>query len=301
MEGMTGTMVVTDAPSQLRFGTISSLTDVFMCKAEPGHRLLIQHTVPVAGGVSGSPLIDSSGMVIGVVSGGTTAKALREVADKVAEGEAAEAETEDKDKTKEKETESFRIPSAAMINFAQRADLLADLKDGVAESELATDQVYWDQAAQKFVSYFVAAAKAFVDLAGNRYGVNDPVRKEIGSGTLEPRKTGSFSFVSATSSYVLEPGHIYGFIADAKSGVRLALNVRKAGSDEFLRDAKDPRQESVPELAPNAWVTVTEPTKVEIEISGLISQPAKYALYVYDWDSAGVPAAADATPAASSP
>jgi hypothetical protein len=298
MENMAANMVVTEAPSQLRFGTISSLTDVFMCKAEPGHRLLIQHTVPVAGGVSGSPLIDKSGKVIGVVTGGNTAKALREAVDKVAEGEAAEAGTEDKDKTKEKETESFRIPSAAMINFAQRADLLDDLKNGVAERELAEDQVYWDQAAQKFVSYFVVAAKAFVDLAGNRYGVNEPVRKEIGSGTLEPRKTGSFSFVSSTISYQLEPGHIYGFIADAKSGVRLALNVRKAGSDAFLRDAKDPRQESVPELAPNAWVTVTEPTKVEIDISGLISQPAKYALYVYEWDSAGGPAAAEATPAA---
>jgi hypothetical protein len=95
---------------------------------------------------------------------------------------------------------------------------------------------------------------------------------------------------------VLEPGHVYGFIADAKSGVRLAINVRKAGSDEFLRDAKDPRQTSVPELAPSAWVTVTEPTKVDIDLSGLISQPARYALYVYDWDSQdGQPAAEAST------
>lgn len=301
MEGMTGNLVVTEAPSQLRFGTISSLTDVFMCKADSDHTLLIQHTVPVAGGVSGSPLIDASGMVIGVVSGGNTAKGLREVADKVAEGEAAEAKKEDDDKKKEKETESFRIPSAAMINFAQRADLLDDLKSGVADRELAADQAYWDQAAQKFVSYFVVAAKAFVDLSGKRYGVNEPVRKEIGSGMLEPRKTGSYSFVSSTYSYELEPGHVYGFIADAKSGVRLALNVRKAGSDEFLRDAQDKRQESVPELAPNAWVTVTEPTIVEIDISGLISQAAKYALYVYDWDGPAGQPAAEASTAAPSP
>jgi hypothetical protein len=294
MEGMTGNLVAGDAPSQLRFGTISSLTDVFMTKAAPDQCLLIQHTVPVAGGVSGSPLIDASGMVIGVVSGGNTAKGLREVVNTVVEGEAAEAKSED---DKKKETESFRIPSAAMINFAQRADLLDDLKNGVADSELAADQTYWDQAAQKFVSYFVVAAKAFVDLAGKRYKVGDPAREEIGDGTLASRKTGSFSFVSATHSYELEPGHVYGFIADAQSGVRLALNVRKAGSDKFLRDANDPRQESVPELAPNAWVTVTEPTTVEIDISGLISQPAKYALYVYDWDSATVPAA-EATTAA---
>jgi hypothetical protein len=236
-------------------------------------------------------------MVIGVVSGGNTAKGLREVADKVAEGAAASNKDED-DKKKEKQTESFRIPSAAMINFAQRADLLDDLKNGVADRELAADQVYWDQAAQKFVSYFVVAAKAFVDLGGTRYGVNEPVRTEIGGGTLEPRKTGSYSFVSETHSYVLKPGHVYGFIADAKSGVRLALNVRKAGSDEFLRDAQDPRQESAPELAPNAWVTVKEPTTVEIDVSGLIAQPAKYTLFVYDWDSQAGQAAAEAAPAA---
>ena len=199
-------------------------------------------------------------------------------------------ETNKEKADKEKQTESFRIPSAAMINFAQRTDLLDDLKSGIANRELAADQVYWDQAAHKFVNYFVVAAKEFVDLAGKRYGVDVPVRKEIGNGLLEPRKTGSYSFVSQTYTYVLEPGHVYGFIADAKSGVRLALNIRKAGSDEFLRDAQDPRQKSVPELAPNAWVTVKEPTTVEIDVSGLIAQPAKYVLYVYDWDSqAGQP------------
>ena len=294
MEGMAANLVVTEAPSQLRFGTISSLTDVFMCKADADHALLIQHTVPVAGGVSGSPLIDASGMVIGVVSGGNTAKALSEVALKVAEGDAAAG------KTKEKESESFRIPSAAMINFAQRADLLDDLRHGEAESELEADQAYWEQATQKFVSFFVFAAKEFASVASERYKVGDTARKEIGGGTLEPRHPGSYSFASETYSYVLEPGHVYGFIADAKSGVRLALNVRKAGSDEFLRDAKDPRKSNVPELAPTAWITVTEPTTVDIDISGLIALPAKYALYVYDWTSQAGQSAAEASTAAPS-
>jgi hypothetical protein len=292
MEGMAANLVVTEAPSQLRFGTISSLTDVFMCKADADHTLLIQHTVPVAGGVSGSPLIDSSGMVIGVVSGGNTAKALREVAQKVAEGDAAEG------KDKEKSTESFRIPNAAMINFAQRADLLDDLRNGAAEDELVADQAYWELATRKFVSFFVFAAKEFASLTSERYKVGDPVRKEIGGGTLKPRRAGSYSFASETHSYVLEPGHVYGFIADAKSGVRLALNVRKAGSDEFLRDAKDPRKSNVPELAPTAWITVTEPTTVDIDISGLIALPAKYALYIYDWSSQADRPAAEASTAA---
>ena len=74
-------------PSALRFGNISALTDVFMCKAEPEDRLLIQHSVPVTGGVSGSPLIDASGKVIGIVNGGNTVT-VRKVADKGA-GETA--------------------------------------------------------------------------------------------------------------------------------------------------------------------------------------------------------------------
>ena len=38
-----------------------------MCRTDPAHRLLIQHSVPVTGGASGSPLIDPSGKVIGIV------------------------------------------------------------------------------------------------------------------------------------------------------------------------------------------------------------------------------------------
>jgi hypothetical protein len=85
----------------------------------------------------------------------------------------------------------------------------------------------------------------------------------------------------------LEPGHIYGFIADAASGVMIALNVKKQGTAEFLRDEKDKRQTSVPELAPTAWVTVKEPTPVEIGVLGMTARPANYTLYVYDWSEPG--------------
>ena len=148
IEGMAASMVVTEAPSQLRFGNISSLTDVFMCRAEPTHRLLIQHSVPVTGGVSGSPLIDKSGRVIGIVNGGNIATVV-------------------------KEGETARIPSAALINFAQRVDLLEDLDKGVADQELVADHDYWKTAAGKFADYFDTAVNAFKTLAAERYGVGD--------------------------------------------------------------------------------------------------------------------------------
>ena len=77
IEGLAASMVATEAPSTVQFGYISRLTDVFMCRADPAHQLLIQHSVPVTGGVSGSPLIDKNGKVIGIVNGGNTASVLK--------------------------------------------------------------------------------------------------------------------------------------------------------------------------------------------------------------------------------
>jgi hypothetical protein len=279
IEGLAASSVVSEAPSSLRFGNISALTDVFMCKAEPKDRLLIQHSVPVTGGVSGSPLIDASGKVIGIVNGGNTATVLK----------AADAD------------EKVRIPSAALINFAQRVDLLDDLLSGNADQELATDEGYWKTAAKKFVSYFDSADEDLVALAAERYGVGEVGRKEIAEGILKPRKPGSTSFVSAMHTMILEPGHLYGFIADAESGVRIALNVKKQGTAEFLRDDKDPRQTSVPELAPTAWVTVKEATPVEIGVLAMTARPARYTVYVYDWSEPALDQPATDASAATSP
>ena len=103
-----GSATATKAPATLHFGFISSLTDVFMCRTDPAHRLLIQHSVPVTGGASGSPLIDPSGKVIGIVNGGNTSVM----------------------KSEDSATGKTRTPNAALINFAQRVDLLRALADG---------------------------------------------------------------------------------------------------------------------------------------------------------------------------
>ena len=69
----------------------------------------------------------------------------------------------------------------------------------------------------------------------------------------------------AKSGWKAEPGFVYGFIAYAKSGVPIGINVKEKGSSEFLRDKQDPRETSERELAPTAWVTVTKPTPLEVE------------------------------------
>ena len=64
----------------------------------------------------------------------------------------------------------------------------------------------------------------------------------------------------------------------------IGINVKRDGTDEFLRDAKDPRQSSELELAPTAWITVTEPTTLDVIVWSLVTQPAKFALHAYSWE-----------------
>jgi hypothetical protein len=283
IEGMTATMVVTDAPATLHFGNISSLTDVFMCRADtPDDQLLIQHTVPVTGGMSGSPLIDKSGDVIGIVSGGNTANVVKEVT--VAKGTGGETA---KGKVNI-EIDGVRIPSAALVNFAQRIDLLDDLNRGTAEADrkVAGDWNYWEEAAKKFVRYFESAADELTDSAKARYGVGETTREKMGEGALTPSKTGSASYDSKSYSLTLQPGHVYGFIANSKSGIPIALNVKKQGTSEFLSEKADRPDAEGPEqapLAPTVRVTVDQQTQVDVNVFGMITEPAEYELYVYDW------------------
>ena len=73
-EGLKGADTKATAPPTHQFGWISSLMNVFMGQAEPAQQILVQHSVPVAGGASGSPLIDRKGKVVGVVTGGNVVR-----------------------------------------------------------------------------------------------------------------------------------------------------------------------------------------------------------------------------------
>ena len=45
-----------------------------------------------------------------------------------------------------------RVPNAALINFAQRANLVRDMLDGTAEQKLADARNYWRTVAESFAS-----------------------------------------------------------------------------------------------------------------------------------------------------
>jgi hypothetical protein len=176
-----------------------------------------------------------------------------------------------------------RLPSAALINFAQRADLLQALAEDKAEQELAEDELYWTASAHAFDDYFDVAVDDFEALAKKRYAVSKASNEVIGAGKLDAGKVQSFKLVSKSYPFKAVPGKVYGFIADAENGVPIGINVKNQATSQFLRDAKDKRQTSELELAPTAWVTVTEPTTLDVIVWSLVAQPAKYELHAYEW------------------
>lgn len=111
------------ATPQVHYGNISALTNYFYLPADPAHDLLVQHSIPLAGGASGSPVITASGHVVALLSSGTMFA--------ISSG-------------------SGRSPSAAEINYAQRADLVNQLLGGQAQTALKAEEAYWAQQMANF-------------------------------------------------------------------------------------------------------------------------------------------------------
>jgi hypothetical protein len=167
----------------LEFGHISSLKDVFMCRADDArHRLLVQHSLPLPDWETGSPIIDADGQVIAIVSGGDTA------------------------------AEPF-------VHFAQRVDPLSDLDADRAPEALRQEQAYWEEAGKCFDHYFDVALAAFLTDAKERYAVDNGEDTVLGEDVLRP----SVEIVEQSYNFLAEPGFVYGFIADAKRGVPVGI------------------------------------------------------------------------------
>ena len=115
-------------------GAVSSVTDYFLFPpTSPAEGLLVQHSVPATGGASGGPLIGLDGKVVAVLSGGT-------VIDTGA---------------KEGEKSACRMsPSAVMINYAQRADLVAELLEKSDETVIGQRHAYWQAQVAKFADHY---------------------------------------------------------------------------------------------------------------------------------------------------
>jgi hypothetical protein len=112
------------ATPQIHYGNISALTDSLFLPTDPAHDFLIQNSIPMTGGSSGSPVVNASGHVIALLNSANFGPA--------ASGWVRGA------------------PSGAEINYAQRADFVADLLAGNAQAVFASDMDYWKRQVANF-------------------------------------------------------------------------------------------------------------------------------------------------------
>jgi hypothetical protein len=120
------------ATPELHIGTVSGLTDFFFLPAPFAHRLLIHHSLPVTGGVSGSPIVGSSGRVVGLLNSGNFTG-----------------------------NQGGRFASAALVNYAQRADLIGHLL--AQDNDISSvDRKYWSEQIANFPAGPDLVAKSIV-------------------------------------------------------------------------------------------------------------------------------------------
>jgi hypothetical protein len=306
------------AAATFRKGTIESLKEMCFSKSseDPEFLLLVQHGIPVTGGMSGSPLVDSwTGKVVAIISGGNT-RELPSVGQPAAATAAGETTADSLQKPK-----AERITDPSQVNYGQRADLLHDLMQGTAYASLVRDQGYWEKVCGTRNRYFDLALREFASrnagVDGN--GRENPDGQEIavGYGVLMPGGTNdamawvaddasaaartpspateaifraerSPKFAEHAYSVEAEPGYVYGFIVDTTDTLPLELDPRfapklsisvKQGAP-LVTDLKPVVGKQLPL---SMTVTVAEKTRLDVVVGGLLQKPVRYALYVYRW------------------
>jgi hypothetical protein len=155
-EGLAGTDIRRPEPTS-QFGIVTSVTTFYFYRGAPSENQLIQHSAPGAGGSSGSPMFNAKGEVVAFYNAGNN----------------AQVETMD----------GARVPSAAQVNYAIRADLILDLMDGTAEAnmpryheEMAAEEKRLAKTPEQFLSDLKTDMGRYI---GNQNGVSEMGRSEL--------------------------------------------------------------------------------------------------------------------------
>lgn len=193
------------APNPTRHtGNVTSQTDFFLSPDSKDGQL-IQHSIPNAGGASGSPIVNADGVVVAINNAMNFAM-----------------------------TPTGRTPNAAMINFAQRVDLVAELLDGSAYDQIDTYQKEWDEVRERMakgnetlIAEIVESFKSY----GNAQSLTLITENEGAANvTLE---NGAHAVEFSTT---LEAGATYLIASAASEGGRLRTLVYDPQTNEVLGD-----------------------------------------------------------------
>lgn len=179
-----------------QIGHITAVTDYFLARESGGgggH--LVQHSLPMTGGASGSPMLDDAGRVVAVIN------AMNII-----------------------DLGLDRAPSATGVNFGQRIDLLRELLEGRADAAQAERTDAWRAQIRRFPSMHErglalvmedwrtqtgSASETTVHATTVRTDVDSGTGTFVGSATLELPDAGEYLFVVDSAAYDAVTLYVY--------------------------------------------------------------------------------------------
>ncbi len=233
---------------QLQFGHVTSITDYFLFGTDDTHAYLVQESLPATGGASGSPIIDKSGRVVAILSGGNIVI-----------------------------TDKGRAPSAVLVNFAQRADLVLGVIDP-ASFDLDGERRFWAEVLPRFDSHehsvVAAAREALAQAVGG--AVAEPKEETASLKTGGAVKAGPAQY--REHAIDVEAGHTYRFLVYGEQGSTLNLALFR-GEDGIDANFGGRSFASLDYTA-----TATETLK--LRVVGESARPVGYKLYTFNTGAA---------------
>jgi hypothetical protein len=255
MEGIAGSPVQVISPSpESHVGSITGLTDFFYLPTDFEHSRLIHHDLPAVGGQSGSPIIGAGGRVIALLNFGNI----------VLQGSGK------------------RAPSAALINYGQRADLLRDILPGSAGFQLATEQKYWALQTAHFKRGFdLIVPEILARSKPKDYATTTLVNNQMISLSEKHRarqQDGSFRRL-AGHALAIERETPYVFVAYARETVDIQLYLTV--NDQIIAQETDMKWFPAISVRPPATAQAT------VWVVSPADRDVTYRLQVYKWQRLG--------------
>lgn len=213
-----------------QMGHLTAVTDWFLRPSSTGDGQLISHALPATGGASGSPVFDVNGEVVAVLNAGNVAMVVAGI--QMVNGSAV--------------TLSHRVPLAAGINYAQRADLVREMIDGTANSRQSARDQEWRNR--------VKAEKSIYDLRATELDANlQPLVDEFKQGA--PSGTAELALNEQYKMSTVEPGGVYtGNIELTLPAAGQYLIVSVAARGDMALFIKDLQGNSVVEETSMKWI-----------------------------------------------
>ena len=256
IEGVGTQMSAQIAPNpQLQFGRVTSLSDFFLFAGDDAGAYLVQNSLPAAGGASGSAIINKDGEVVAVLSGGTVVQ-----------------------------TETGRTPSAVLLNYAQRADLIpAALDPSLFDVEAA--RAGWQAALDRFNEHETAM------IATTRAALAEAAGAPVGEADLivPASLRGAGAVRAGTTQYrvhdvPVEAGRTYSFFAYGDRDGSITLTLFRG--EEGLGGAGGGRWFA------GTTFTADKDETIQVRVLGPASEPVDYKLYVFSAEATATAAAA---------